>query len=139
MGMDVRTDPWLIRSGTRFMGPHLTVGERSFINHDCFFENEQERVTIGADCKVGMRVLFCTASHEVGPSSRRGGVEIKAPIKVEDGVWIGADSTILPGVTIGRGCIVAAGAVVATDCEPDGLYAGVPARRIRDLPVQGDH
>jgi maltose O-acetyltransferase len=40
---------------------------------------------------------------------------------------------VLPGVTIGAGCAVAAGAVVTADCEPDGLYAGVPARRVRDL------
>jgi maltose O-acetyltransferase len=40
---------------------------------------------------------------------------------------------VLPGVTVGDGCVIAAGAVVNADCQPDGLYAGVPARRVRDL------
>lgn len=52
---------------------------------------------------------------------------------VGDGCWIGANATILPGVTVAPGCVIAAGAVVTKDTEPDGLYAGVPARRVRDL------
>ncbi|WP_372495087.1 acyltransferase [Nocardioides pinisoli] len=51
-----------------------------------------------------------------------------------NGAWIGAAVTVLPGVTIGPGCVVAAGSVVTADCQANGLYAGVPARRIRDLP-----
>ena len=50
-----------------------------------------------------------------------------------DGCWICAGCTILPGVTIGEGCVIAAGSVVNKDCAPDGLYAGVPAKRIKDL------
>lgn len=52
---------------------------------------------------------------------------------MEDGCWLGGNVTVLPGVTIGRGCVIAAGAVVTKSCDPNGLYAGVPARRIRDL------
>jgi maltose O-acetyltransferase len=52
---------------------------------------------------------------------------------IEDGCWIGAGATILPGVTVRAGCIVASGAIVTKDCEPNGLYAGNPARRIREL------
>jgi maltose O-acetyltransferase len=52
-------------------------------------------------------------------------------VRIGDRCWIGARATILPGVSIGDGTVVAAGAVVTKDCEPDALYAGVPARRLR--------
>jgi maltose O-acetyltransferase len=57
-----------------------------------------------------------------------------APIAVEEGAWIGGGVIVLGGVRIGRGCVIGAGAVVTRDCEPNGLYVGVPARRQRDLP-----
>ncbi|MCR4913326.1 MAG: acyltransferase [Lactobacillus sp.] len=55
------------------------------------------------------------------------------PVKIDDGCWIGANVTILPGVHIGKGCVIGAGAVVNKDCEPNGVYVGVPAKRIKDL------
>lgn len=58
---------------------------------------------------------------------------VSAPIHIEDEVWIGANVTILPGVTIGHGSIIGAGSVVTTDVDPLSIYAGVPARKIRDL------
>ena len=65
--------------------------------------------------------------------SREGGAGYTLPVKIGDGVWIGANATILPGVIVGDGCFIAAGALVTEDCEPDGFYAGVPARRIRNF------
>ncbi|WP_247602466.1 DapH/DapD/GlmU-related protein [Gordonia rubripertincta] len=61
--------------------------------------------------------------------------EGRRPIVVGDYCWIGAGAIILPGVVVGEGCIISAGAVVIRDCEPNGLYAGVPAIRKRDLPT----
>lgn len=58
---------------------------------------------------------------------------IHKPITVGKGCWIGANAIILPGVTIGDGCIIGAGAVVNKDCAPNGLYVGVPTKRVRDL------
>ncbi|WP_308493924.1 acyltransferase [Microbacterium terrisoli] len=75
--------------------------------------------------------MFVTATHVVGDATRRAAAATSAPIVVGDGVWIGARAIILPGVSIGDGCVIAAGAVVARDCEPHGLYGGVPAMRIR--------
>ena len=51
-------------------------------------------------------------------------------MKIKDRCWISGDTTILPGVTSGEGCVIASGAVVTTDCEPYGIYAGIPAKRI---------
>jgi acetyltransferase-like isoleucine patch superfamily enzyme len=69
----------------------------------------------------------------MGPPDRRVGAYIEAPIVIEDGVWVGSRATVLAGVTVGRGCTIAAGAVVREDCAPNGFYAGIPARRVRDL------
>jgi maltose O-acetyltransferase len=113
-------------------GRDVTIGRDTTINYGVFFDTSA-RVSIGRRCDVGMQVMFCTGTHDFGVSDRRAGQSVSRPIVVEDGVWIGARAIVLPGVTIGRGCVIAAGAVVATSCEPDGLYAGIPARRIRDL------
>ena len=90
-------------------------------------------IVIGARCNIAMQVMFCTENHEIGDASRRAGALVCAPISVGDGCWIGTRAIILPGVSIGEGCIIAAGAVVNRDCAPNGLYAGVPAKRVRDL------
>ena len=55
------------------------------------------------------------------------------PVEVGEGCWIGGRCTILPGVSIGEGCVVAAGSVVASDCRAHGLFAGVPAVLKKEL------
>ncbi|MDP8910451.1 MAG: acyltransferase [Actinomycetota bacterium] len=125
---DVRLLP-----GCFFASREIAIGRGSLVNHDCVFDN-QAPIQIGSDCGIGMQVMFCTTTHGIGPHARRTGEEERRGIRVGDGCWIGVRAVVLPGVTIGSGCIIAAGAVVVDDCEPDGLYAGVPARRVRDLP-----
>ncbi|MEA2481188.1 MAG: maltose O-acetyltransferase [Thermoleophilaceae bacterium] len=122
----------MIGPGCFFYGNDIAIGAETWVNHGCYFDT-RARIEIGRSCDLGMQVMLCTSHHEVGPSSKRAGPFRAQPIVVEDGVWIGARATILAGVTVGRGCVIAAGAVVNRDCAPDGLYAGVPARRVRDL------
>lgn len=113
-------------------GTDFAIGEASTLNYGVFVDCSS-RVSIGSRCDIGMQVMFCTGTHTIGPAGRRAGSATSSPIAIGDGVWIGARATILPGVTIGDGCVIAAGAVVSRDCEPRGVYAGVPARRVRDL------
>lgn len=115
-----------------FGSSRVTIGEGSFINYGCMF-NTTAPIAIGHNCDVGMQVMFATSSHEIGGSDRRAGKATAAPITVEDGCWIGARAVILPGVTVGRGTVVAAGSVVTRNCEPNSVYAGTPARKTRDL------
>lgn len=110
----------------------VAIGRGSFINRECMFSTHAP-IRIGEQVDVGMRVMFITGTHEIGPAMRRAGTFTAAPIHVGDGAWIGAGAVILPGVRIGAGTIIAAGAIVTSDCEPDGVYAGVPAYRVRDL------
>lgn len=128
----LNTSSRLIRSGCTFNGYNVLIKEGSFINYNTFI-NCYEKVVIGKNVYIGFDVLILTATHEIGSSRRRAGKLKRAPVVIADGCWIGARATILPGVKIGNGCIIAAGAVVNKDCEPNGLYAGVPAKRIRDL------
>lgn len=132
VGLNVQKSA-LINPGA-FIGrtKNLTIGADTFINYGCFFDLAAPTI-IGRRCDIGYEVAFITSSHEIGTDLRRAGIGASLPIQVGDGVWIGARAMILPGVVIGDGCIVAAGAVVAADCSADGLYAGIPAKRIRDL------
>ncbi len=133
--LGIQTMTNIIRSRCSFRGPHIKIGHGTFVNYSCTIE---DHVEIGNNCKIAFDVIFCTSTHKIGPHEMRGGESIYKPIKVGDGCWIGARVTVLPGVTIGDGCIIAAGAVVNSDCEADGLYAGVPARRVKELRTQDE-
>lgn len=116
-----------------FFGIAIEFGERAWVNDHCYFDN-RDRISIGARCSLAMEVMLCTSTHEIGDRSQRTGAYRTAPIEIQDGCWLGARTLVLPGVTIGSGCVVAAGSVVSADLEPNALYAGAPARRLRDLP-----
>jgi maltose O-acetyltransferase len=131
--LGMRIDTQRIAPGLVLYGPHLSVGRDTFINRDVLIENDHAWVRIGRHCDIAMRVVITTASHRVGAAGRRAGEATQHDVIIGDGVWIGAAATILPGVTIGAGCVIGAGAVVISDCVPNGVYAGVPARRIREL------
>jgi maltose O-acetyltransferase len=118
------------RSGSRSTATR--IGPHTIINDFCYFENAAS-IRLGSGVGIGAHTAIITSNHEMGPSSQRNGRWSCEPVTIEDGCWIGARTTILSGVTIARGCVVGAGALVAKDCEPDSLYAGVPARLIRQL------
>jgi maltose O-acetyltransferase len=128
-----------IFSGCLFRSLDVVIGERVFLNHRATFDGS-ERTTIGRGCSIGTGVSFITSTHEIAVTGiRRAGKRISAPIVVGDGTWIGANVTILPGVRIGRACVIGAGAVVISDCAPNTIYAGVPARPMRSLPPLDEH
>lgn len=129
-GLDVQ--PCNVSSGVWFGSRRVRIGCGTFINRGCLF-NTPAPVTLGEKVNVAMGVMFITGSHELAPMPRRAGEQTSAPIQVGDGAWIGARVTVLGGVTIGSGAVIAAGAVVTEDCKPDALYAGVPARWVRNL------
>jgi maltose O-acetyltransferase len=118
--------------GCFFGGSAIRIGERSTLNTGCFIDNV-DRVDIGDHVAIGFQVTIITGAHEIGQAGHRAGPLSSGPVRIEDGCWLGARVVVLPGVTIGRGCVVGAGAVVTGDCPPHGLYVGVPARRIREL------
>jgi maltose O-acetyltransferase len=113
-------------------GPDLSIGRKCFVNYGCFFDVSAP-IEIGDDCYIGMQTLICTSTHDMGDSDRRAGRLRAESVRIGHGVWIGARVTILPGVTIGDGCVIGAGSTVLRDCKPDSVYAGTPARLVRDI------
>lgn len=106
-------------------GLRLELAERVFINQNCTFL-DYAGIRLGERVMVGPKATFITLGHPVDPGERREWLS-GGPIDVAENVWIGAGATILPGVTIGRDAVVAAGAVVAEDVPPATLVAGPKA------------
>jgi len=113
-----------------FESEHVTIGAGSGVNARCWFEGHGP-IIVGRDCLVGPEVMILTSIHEIDGDGQVAREASYRGVHIHDQVWIGARALIMPGVTIGEGAIVAAGAVVTKDCEPGGVYGGVPARRIR--------
>jgi len=114
--------------------PELTIGDDSTINY-CTVISVCSRVTIGKRCKIAGEVkIFDNNSHSIFPENDRIMTEndIK-PIVIEDDVWVGMNSIILKGVTLGKGCVVAAGAVVTKDVPPMTVVGGNPARILKKI------
>ncbi|MFZ3183196.1 MAG: acyltransferase [Pseudomonas sp.] len=91
-------------------------------------------VYIGKRVLIGYRTQVLSSNHAVPVKPARifSAGHIKAPVRIEDDVWIGANCTILPGVTVGEGSIVAAGSVVTRDVPPFTYVGGVPAKVIKE-------
>jgi maltose O-acetyltransferase len=124
----------VMKPGTFISEGSLRVGVETFINRECLLD-VAAGLTIGGHTGIGPRVTILTITHDLMPGYPRHGPTRAEPVTIGHNVWIGASSTILPGTTIGDGCVIAAGSLVRGALHPDGLYAGVPARRVRDLPA----
>jgi len=121
-----------VRPGCFLGNPSIRIGDGTFINWRVFIDGAGS-VAIESECSIGMDVLLLTSSHQVGPPSRRAGLGDHKDIVVGAGSWIGARAVILPGVRIGPGCVIGAGSVVTRDTEPNCVYAGNPARKLRHI------
>ena len=115
---------------TTDFGQNIIMGKNVTINSGCRFQ-DQGGIRIGNGALIGHNVVLATINHDEDPK-RRASMTFK-PIVIEDDVWIGAQSTILQGVTIGYGSIVAAGAVVTKDVPPMTVVGGVPAKVIKKI------
>lgn len=102
------------------------IGARTWINRGCCLD-VRGGLNIGADVSISPEVMILTAAHDMNDPSFALTV---APVVIEDNVWIGSRVTVLPGVTIGRGAVVAAGSVVTRDVPALAVIGGVPARQI---------
>ncbi|WP_310963374.1 DapH/DapD/GlmU-related protein [Nocardioides terrisoli] len=109
-------------------GTNLTLGKDIFINMGCRFQ-DTGGITIGDGSLIGHGSTLTTIDHGIDPDRR--GDMIPAPINIGRKVWLGASVTVVPGVRIGDGAIVGAGAVVTKDVPAHAIVAGVPAKLIR--------
>lgn len=114
-------------------GKPVTIGKRCFIQQCCTFFG-RGGIEIGDDVFIGPKCNLITINHDVNPDNRS--ATYGKPIKIEDKVWLGINATILPGVTLGYGCIVGANSVVTKDVPPMTIVAGNPARIIKKIEPQ---
>jgi acetyltransferase-like isoleucine patch superfamily enzyme len=109
-------------------GRNIHISKNVFINSGCRFQ-DQGGITIGDDALIGHCVTLVTLNHSFEFDKRCD--LLPSPIVIGKNVWIGANATILPGVTVGDNAIIAAGAVVTKNVPASTIAGGVPAKTIR--------
>jgi putative colanic acid biosynthesis acetyltransferase WcaF len=106
----------------------IVIGEHTVIGDSAFLDG-RSGLTMGQNVNLGSHVTVYTRQHDIDAPDF---AEVGAPVRIEDYAYIGSHSIILPGVTVGRGGVVAAGSVVTKDVAPYTLVGGAPARFIRE-------
>lgn len=123
-----------VSSSARFSNPdNIIIGCNTNINRNCIlWAGKKCKIIIGDDCLTGPGVTIIVSQYEVkGKEPIRSYLQKEADIIIEDDVWLGANCTILSGVTVGKGAIIAAGAVVVKNVDSYSIVAGVPAKKIK--------
>ena len=134
--------------GSRIQGPiqfhygvHTKIGKNFFANFNFTVQDDGE-VIIGDDCNFGPNVTIVTPVHPMLPEERRALYAPDGspahlcwakPVRIGSDCWLGANVVVCPGVTIGKGCVIGAGAVVTRDIPPHSFAAGNPCRVIREI------
>jgi maltose O-acetyltransferase len=122
-----------IHMGARFYNPrNIKIGDDSIIGERVVLDG-RDRLTIGNHVDIATDVMIYNAQHDVLDPNFRA---VTAPVVIQDFVFIGPRAIILPGVTINKGAVVAAGAVVTRNVEENSIVAGVPAKKIKDRGVK---
>jgi maltose O-acetyltransferase len=124
-----------VQLGCRFLnGRKVFLGERNVINFGCLFDGRKYQIRTGSNVSIGPEATILTLGHDPRSATfdDRGG-----DVLICDRVWIGYRAIILPGVSIGEGAVVGAGAVVTKNVEPYAIMAGNPARKVGERKVVG--
>ncbi len=111
-------------------GKNIKLGKNVFINSCCRFQ-DNGGIEIGDKTMIGPNVTIVTLNHDINPETRVNAMP--KPVKIGMNVWIGADCTILPGVTIGENSVIGAGSVVTKDVPDNVVVAGNPAKLIKKI------
>lgn len=114
-------------------GKNIHLGKGVFINSGCRFQ-DQGGITIGDYSLIGHNVVLATLNHNLNPKKRAN--LIPSPIKIGKRVWVGSNSTLLPGIIIGDNAVIGAGSVVTKDVPANAVVAGVPARIVKTIDVE---
>jgi maltose O-acetyltransferase len=124
-----------LHMGLFVTGLHIEIGDNVVINRRVYLDG-RIGIKIGSNVSVSPEVYILSMEHDPNDPKfgTRGGV-----VTIDDNAWIGARAMILPGIHVGEGAVVAAGAVVTKDVEPYKIVAGVPARPIGDRSRQLDY
>ena len=122
-----------IHMGAKFYNPfNIKIGEDSIIGEDAVLDG-RDKLIIGSHVDIATDVMIYNAQHDVRDPSFRA---VQGPVIIEDYVFIGPRAIILPGVTIKKGAVVGANAVVTKDVEEGSIVAGVPAQKIGERGIK---
>lgn len=136
VGLDYDTDFW---TSYVFLNPRtpeskIEIGGGSWVGNHFVAISEGPGIFIGKNVLIGMHVeVYDSDFHAVNVRNRLKSEAKRASVKIEDGVWIGNNVTILKGTEIGENSVVAAGAVVSGRFPPNVVLGGVPAKIIRQI------
>lgn len=125
-----------IHIGARFFEPeNITIGEDTILGDNVFLDG-REKLTIGNHVDIASYVMIYNSEHDINSEDFRAK---SAAVEIGDYVFIGPRAIILPGVKIGRGAVVAAGAVVTKDVGEGVIVGGVPAEKIGERNIKDLH
>jgi acetyltransferase-like isoleucine patch superfamily enzyme len=125
-GMKIGRKATLLRGVTVVRPERIAIGDQTLIGMQCFLGGEAG-LTIGKTVNISSFVVLLGGRHDVNDPTF---ASIPEPIVIEDYAWIATRATIMGGVHIGRGAVVATGAVVTKDVPPYTIVGGVPAKKI---------
>lgn len=111
-------------------GTNIEIGEGTYLNFNCNFVDDT-KIIIGKNVLFGPAVTIATVGHPINPNYR--GYMYADPVKIEDNCWIGAGTTICPGVTIGENSVIGAGSVVTKDIPANSVAVGNPCKVLRSI------
>lgn len=115
-----------------FNPPGVKIGQDTIIGDNCFLDG-RAKLKIGSHVAIASQVLIYNSEHDINSEDFQ---PIEEPVEIGDYVFIGARAIILPGVKIGRGAVVASGAVVTKDVPPGKIVGGVPAEEIGERKIK---
>lgn len=134
LGARVGANPYIDKGVDIRAAGRLEVGDNVVLSRNVLI-NAAGSVNIGHNVMIGYSSKILSANHSI-PSAGKGPIRLSGhnlkPVVIEDDAWIGANAVVLPGVRIGRGAVVAAGAVVTKDVGPYTIVGGIPAKLIRE-------
>lgn len=137
---DVELTSWLSKYGNNTGGPNIIIGNNCYIRKDSHI-TAVNKIIIGNNLLTGPGILITDNSHgrfceqELNIPPNRRPIYSKGPVVIGNNVWLGEKSSIMPGVKIGNGVVVAANAVVTHDVPDNCIVAGVPAKIIKQIKL----
>lgn len=127
LGVNIGVGSSVLMSTDMHHAVEITIGEATIINPNCYLDG-RGGLKIGSNVNISSHVFLVAGSHNIQDGTKFSGYA--NPVTIEDYVWLCTRALILPGVTVGRGAVVAAGAVVTKSIAPYTIVAGVPAVKI---------
>lgn len=129
LGVKIGQDSTILMSTEMHRALDLSIGDNTIINQHCLLDGRGGLI-IGNNVNISSHVLLVAGSHDIQDGQGFAGSDL--PITIEDYVWLCTRCTILQGVTVGRGAVVAAGAVVTKSVEAYAVVAGIPAKKVSE-------